>query len=230
MEDLLMKKFSFLLVPFLALFLISCSQELSDSSPVSPDTDLNKAFTEENNDLSYAYRYLQPFYPVIYKQWDVQGGVIEVDFTNSFIQFSQMFCVVENKESSQLYYLEKVKNNTFKIELPSKGLVNDVIDVRFYGLTNSEVASKALYKGTKYPYAYLQDFRAINVLEHSAVDGNDLDVYSGEFGTMKELFAEIKKESGKSCLLFMQRPVNEHFVIPNVVDSYFNDVKLYGLF
>jgi hypothetical protein len=229
MEDLLMKKFSFLLVPLLVLF-ISCSQELSDSSPVSPDTDLNKAFTEENNDMSYAYRYLQPFFPVVSKQWNVQGGVIEVDLTSNFIQFSQVFCVVENKESSQLYYLEKLENNTFKIELPSKGLVNDVLDVRFYGLSTSEVASKALYKGAKYPYAYLQDFSAINVLEHSALDGNDLDVYSGEFGTMKELFAEIKKESGKSCLLFMQRPVNEHFVIPDVVDSYFNDVKLYGLF
>ncbi len=224
-----MKKFSFLLVPFLVLF-ISCSQELSDSSPVSPDTYLNKAFTEENNDMSYAYHYLQPFNNVDVKQWSIEGGVVVVDLVSDFSNFTQIFCVIEDKETSKLFFLERPKDNSLKIELPTKGFVNDVIDVRFYGLSNSEVASKALLKRSKYPYAYLQYFAPINVLEHSAVDGNDLDVYSGEFGTMKELYAEIKKESGKSCLLFMQRPVNEHFVIPNVVDSYFNDVKLYGLF
>ena len=225
-----MKKFSFLLVPFLALFLISCSQELSDSSPVSPEANFNKAFTEENNDMAYSYGYLQPFPLVALKQWNVQVGVIEADLMENYKNISQMFCVVDVKGSSHLYFVERPGGNSFKVELPTKSLASEVLDVRFYALSNNEVAPKALLKRVKYPYAFMQEFRALNVLEHSAVDGNDLDVYSGEFGTMKELFAEIKKDSGKSCLLFMQRPVNEHFVIPNVVDSYFNDVKLYGLF
>jgi hypothetical protein len=141
-----------------------------------------------------------------------------------------MFCVVELKENSQLYFLERPGSNSIKFELPSKQLLSDILDVRIYAIVNNEVAPKLLFKGSSFPYGYMQYFQNINVLEYSTVDGNELDIYAAEFGTMKELFAEIKKDNNENCLMFLQRPVNEHFIIPFVVDNYFSDVKLYGLY
>jgi hypothetical protein len=230
MEDLLVKIFSFLLLPLFALLLVSCSQELSDSSPVSPETELTKAWTDEENDMAYAYSYMQGFGKISVKQWTVNNGVIDADLNDYYSNVKQVFCVVDVKGSSYLYFLERPDNNEVKVALPTKGTFTEVLDVKFYGYSTSEVAQKAFYKGSKYPYGYMQEFNQISVLEHNCVNDADLDVYSAEFGPMKELFAEVTKDNGQNCIVFLQRPVNEHFVIPNVADQHFSDVKLFGLF
>ena len=227
MEDLLVKIFSFLLLPLFALLLVSCSQELSDSSPVSPETELTKAWTDEENDMAYAYSYMQAFTRIGVKQWTVNNGVIEADLSDYNSNVKQVFCVVDVKGNSYLYFLERPEKSELTFALPTK---SDVTDVKLYGYSTSEVAQKAFYKGSKYPYGYMQEFTQISVLEHQCVNGCDLDIYSAEFGQMKELFAEVTKDNGQNCIVFLQRPVNEHFVIPYVVDEHFSDVKLFGLF
>jgi hypothetical protein len=230
MEDLLVKILSFLLLPLFALLLVSCSQEFSDSSPVSPETELTKAWIDEENDMAYAYSYMQAFTNISVKQWSVNNGVIDADLNDYYSNVKQVFCVVDVKGGSHLYFLERPEDNSLKIALPTKGIFSEVYDVKFYGYSTSEVAQKAFYKGSKYPYGYMQEFTQISVLEHTVVNESDLDIYSAEFGPMKELFAEVTKDNGQNCMVFLQRPANEHFVIPSVADQNFSDVKLFGLY
>ena len=230
MEDLLVKLFSYLLLPIFALVLISCSQDLSDSSPVSPESQIAKVWNGEENDLAYPYSYMTALQKISVKQWNYDEGVIIADFVDYPSNAKHVFCVIDVKGTSHLYFIERPEKSEVTVVLPSKGTYTEVSDVRFYSYSESEVALKEFYKRSKYPYGYMEYFSPLNVLECNCVNDYDLNVYSDKLGELKQMFAEVKKDNGDNCIVFLQRPANENFVIPNVVDRHFSEVNLFGLY
>jgi hypothetical protein len=146
-----MKKYTFLILTILVLFIVSCETDfdtiaayeditvvygLLDSKDTNQYIKINKAFLSENNILTYAADPDSNQYLV--DELDVK--IIEKDENGNTVQtFDLDTTTIYNKESGQFYYPEQIIFNWTKPQFPYEvkyiieGL-NDTVGIEFFWL------------------------------------------------------------------------------------------------
>lgn len=216
-----------LVVLFVAIFsfvLVSCS-DVSDNSFLTNPVMEKSGHVSSTQPLSthFPYSYLFNFSNVEglkYLNLEEENGV-EFYFTEN-TKYVQLFVIVTyiNEVSPRMFFIDKIEHNTFKV----LGLnLNQVQNINVYGLPQGnstlEISSP---------------FMNNTIMNEVYVNGWKVDISTiyvdctGIWPTsLKSIFAEIKTKDN-SYLVFLQKPLNTNFQIPEYGKYGVEGIRLFG--
>lgn len=201
-----------------SLMLTSCSENINNISPVSPDA----VSLEKERGVNFPYRNYQEFNELTVKEWVFDpsngSGEIKVIIELPSKSVNQLFARVElYNGKSDFYYIGKAREEFFM------RLQADIREIRTIEVFGMNLIDDVIQY---YPYGYMHEFQDVEVKDwRTSRDRLEINHYTMT-GEIIHKFVYLQTAEG-NIILFVGNP-DSNFTIPGYGDKKIFTVTMFG--